>query len=78
MDFVACHDEKIHIPGYIQDFGYLIGLHAATKQIKFLSENVSEIFPLNTSFLTELLMNFQRFSLLFWILQPTKDLMSER
>lgn len=48
VDFIACHDEKIHIPGYIQDFGYLIGLDSITKQIKFLSENLSEIFDVET------------------------------
>lgn len=49
MDFIACHEEKIHIPGYIQNFGYLIGLDSVTKQIKFLSENISEIFSLDIS-----------------------------
>lgn len=49
MDFVACHEEQIHIPGYIQSFGYLIGLDSTTKKIKFLSENLSEIFHVKTS-----------------------------
>lgn len=48
IDFVDCNDEKIHIPGYIQDFGYLLGLDSTTKEIKFLSENLSEIFHVNT------------------------------
>lgn len=51
MDFIACHEEKIHIPGYIQNFGYLIGLDSVTKQIKFLSENISEIFPIDFSYI---------------------------
>ena len=51
MDFIACHEEKIHIPGYIQGFGYLIGLDSVTKKIKFLSENISEIFDLDISYL---------------------------
>lgn len=46
-DFIACHEEEIHIPNYIQDFGYLIGLDAVTKKIKFLSENISDLFSLN-------------------------------
>ena len=49
MDFVACHDEQIHIPGYIQSFGFLLGLDSVTKQIKFLSENISEIFHVDTA-----------------------------
>lgn len=57
-DFIACHEEEIHIPGYIQDFGYLIGLDDFTKGIKFLSENVSEIFPLNNPFFGKNLEDF--------------------
>lgn len=47
MDFVACHEEQIHIPGHIQSFGYLIGLDAASKTIKFYSKNLSELFRIN-------------------------------
>lgn len=47
MDFVACHEEQIHIPGHIQSFGYLIGLDAASKTIKFYSENIKDLFRIN-------------------------------
>ncbi|MEN4762387.1 ATP-binding protein [Chryseobacterium sp. C39-AII1] len=46
MNFVECHDEPIHIPGYIQSFGYLIGIDAATHSINFFSENIRDIFKL--------------------------------
>ena len=46
MNFVECHDEPIHIPGYIQSFGYLIGVDTASHTISFLSENIAEIFDI--------------------------------
>ncbi|SFI53279.1 ATP-binding protein [Halpernia frigidisoli] len=58
MDFVACHEEQIHIPGYIQSFGYLIGLDSTSKKIKFFSENLPEIFPVKTSFFGKNLEDF--------------------
>ncbi len=50
MNFVDCHEEKIHVSGHIQDFGYLIGLDAESKTIKFFSQNIFEIFPMDKSF----------------------------
>ncbi|KFF00419.1 histidine kinase [Chryseobacterium formosense] len=44
MNFVECHDEPIHIPGYIQSFGYLIGIDAASLTISFFSENITDLF----------------------------------
>lgn len=44
MNFEECRKEPIEIPGKIQSFGYLIGLDAASKRIKFVSENLNEIF----------------------------------
>ncbi|ALR30998.1 histidine kinase [Chryseobacterium sp. IHB B 17019] len=44
MNFVECHEESIHIPGYIQSFGYLIGIDAETHSITFFSKNIEEIF----------------------------------
>ncbi|MGI9651796.1 ATP-binding protein [Chryseobacterium sp. RLHN22] len=44
MNFVECHDEPIHIPGYIQSFGYLIGIDTASLTISFFSENITDIF----------------------------------
>ncbi|MFY1047347.1 ATP-binding protein [Chryseobacterium sp. GP-SGM7] len=49
MNFVECHDEPIHIPGYIQSFGYLIGIDTASLTISFFSENISEIFKMENS-----------------------------
>lgn len=49
MNFVECHDEPIHIPGYIQSFGYLIGIDAASLTITFFSENISDIFKIERS-----------------------------
>ncbi|WP_326984759.1 ATP-binding protein [Chryseobacterium sp. MYb264] len=46
MNFVECHDEPIHIPGYIQSFGYLIGIDKASHSISFFSENIKDIFKL--------------------------------
>lgn len=50
MNFVDCHEEKIHVSGHIQDFGYLIGLDAESQTVKFFSQNISELFPLDKSF----------------------------
>lgn len=47
MNFVECHDEPIHIPGFIQSFGYLIGIDTASHTITFLSENISDIFKID-------------------------------
>lgn len=58
MDFIACHDEEIHIPGYIQSFGYLIGLDSTTKKIKFLSENLADIFDIQGSLFGQKLEDF--------------------
>lgn len=49
MNFVECHDEPIHIPGYIQSFGYLIGIDTASLAITFFSENITDIFPIENS-----------------------------
>ncbi|TXF75116.1 ATP-binding protein [Chryseobacterium sp.] len=46
MNFTACHEEEIHIPGHIQSFGFLLGLDAATKTVKFYSENLRLLFNL--------------------------------
>ena len=46
MNFVECHEEPIHIPGYIQSFGYLIGIDAESHSIIFFGKNITEIFPI--------------------------------
>lgn len=46
MNFVECHDEPIHIPGYIQSFGYLIGIETTSLTISFFSENISDVFKI--------------------------------
>ncbi|UFK98515.1 ATP-binding protein [Kaistella faecalis] len=50
MNFVDCHEEKIHISGHIQDFGYMIGLDAESKTIKFFSQNIAQLFEMDQSF----------------------------
>lgn len=49
MNFVECHEEPIHIPGYIQSFGYLIGIDAVSQTITFFSENITDIFRVENS-----------------------------
>lgn len=52
MNFVDCHEEPIHIPGYIQSFGYLIGIDVESHSITFFSRNISNIFNIeNVEFL---------------------------
>ena len=51
MDFLDCHLEPIHIPGSIQCFGYLLGIDIQTKSIEFYSENLEELFPIDSSIL---------------------------
>ena len=48
MNFVECHEEPIHIPGYIQSFGYLIGIDAESRSITFFSRNISDIFKIDS------------------------------
>ena len=50
MNFVDCHEEKIHVSGHIQDFGYMIGLDADSQTVKFFSQNILELFPVDKSF----------------------------
>ena len=47
-EFLDCHEEEIHIPGHIQSFGYLIGLDAESKTIKFYSQNIASLFPIES------------------------------
>ncbi|AZA84911.1 histidine kinase [Chryseobacterium lactis] len=49
MNFVECHEEPIHIPGYIQSFGYLIGIDAESRSITFFSRNISDIFKIDSA-----------------------------
>jgi len=49
MNFVDCHEEPIHIPGYIQSFGYLIGIDVESHSITFFSQNISDIFNLENA-----------------------------
>ncbi|SHE79589.1 ATP-binding protein [Chryseobacterium sp. OV279] len=49
MNFVECHEEPIHIPGYIQSFGYLIGIDAESHSITFFSRNISDIFRIENA-----------------------------
>ncbi|KFF13463.1 histidine kinase [Chryseobacterium soli] len=49
MNFVECHEEPIHIPGYIQSFGYLIGIDAVSHSITFFSENIKDIFSVENT-----------------------------
>lgn len=51
MNFVDSHEEQIHIPGYIQSFGYLIGLDAADLRIRFCSENIYSLFKIDEDIL---------------------------
>lgn len=51
MNLVDCHEEKIHISGHIQDFGYIIGLDPVTENIIFFSQNINDIFPVEENFL---------------------------
>ncbi|MDH6250584.1 chemotaxis family two-component system sensor kinase Cph1 [Chryseobacterium sp. H1D6B] len=46
MNFVECHEEPIHIPGYIQSFGYLIGIDKESYTITFFSENITDVFKI--------------------------------
>ncbi|MGG5208500.1 ATP-binding protein [Chryseobacterium sp. MIQD13] len=49
MNFVECHEEPIHIPGYIQSFGYLIGIDAESRSIIFFSRNIADIFGIENA-----------------------------
>ncbi|MEI7487858.1 MAG: ATP-binding protein [Chryseobacterium sp.] len=52
MNFVDCHEEPIHIPGYIQSFVYLISIDVESHSITFFSQNISNIFNIeNVEFL---------------------------
>lgn len=51
MKAVPCNEIVIHHPGYIQSFGYLLGVNALTNTIEFYSENVTTLFELEQSVL---------------------------
>lgn len=44
MNFQDCHEEQIHIPAHIQSYGYLLGIDASDKSIRFFSENIPGLF----------------------------------
>ena len=46
-EFLDCHEEEIHIPGHIQSYGYLLGLDAETKTIKFYSQNIAPLLNID-------------------------------
>ena len=54
MKAVKCNEIIIHHPGYIQSFGYLIGINALTKTIEFYSENIAQILHLDHSILGQI------------------------
>ncbi|MCD9856017.1 ATP-binding protein [Epilithonimonas sp. JDS] len=51
MKAVPCNEIVIHHPGYIQSFGYLLGVNALTNTIEFYSDNVPTLFELDHSIL---------------------------
>lgn len=51
MNLLDCHSETIHIPGYSQSFGFLIGLDTQTHQILFFSENILAFFSIEKNIL---------------------------
>lgn len=48
-EYIDCDQEPIHICGAVQDYGYLIGVKDS--KIVFYSENVLELFSVQSSFL---------------------------
>lgn len=46
IDLTNCDREPIHIPGKIQNYGYLIALEITSQRVVFCSENINEIFDL--------------------------------
>jgi len=49
-----CEDEKIQFLNEVQNLGYLIGIDQSSHQIKFVSNNINEIFDRNPSELISL------------------------
>lgn len=49
MNFIECHEEPIHIPGYLQSFGYLIGIDAESHSITFFSRNITDLFKIGNA-----------------------------
>lgn len=49
MNFIECHEEPIHIPGYLQSFGYLIGIDAESHSITFFSRNITDLFRIGNA-----------------------------
>ncbi|MDO5654951.1 MAG: ATP-binding protein [Flavobacteriaceae bacterium] len=43
-NFQDCHEEKIHIPGHIQSFGYLVVFDFDSRIIKYASTNITDLF----------------------------------
>lgn len=50
MNFQDCHEEPVHIPGYIQSYGCLLGLNE-DKTICFYSKNITTIFQIKEEML---------------------------
>lgn len=63
MNFQECHEEPIHIPAHVQSYGYLIGLDAKEKIIRFYSENISTLFHIDEEIIGK---KFEHFSDIFY------------
>lgn len=70
-NFQDCHEEKIHLPGYIQPFGYLLVLDFESWTIEYCSANIEEIFGLKTEAL--LGKKFRDFPEVYDVLYPSKN-----
>lgn len=48
MNLEECIEKPIHSPGSIQSFGYLIGIETHSQTIAILSENIKELFDMQS------------------------------
>lgn len=62
MNITNCNEIEIYNPGFVQDFGYLIGINAESKSIDFYSENIADLFPLEESVLQKNIDDLECFS----------------
>jgi len=62
MELTQCHNIVINTPGYIQNFGYLLGINTQNLSIAFYSQNLADIFGFNSNIINQSLNSINCFN----------------
>jgi len=65
MKTTECNEIVIHEPGYIQSFGYIIGIGFSGDKIEFYSSNISDLFNFDGSILNQNIKDVSELTFIF-------------